>query len=146
MEFGEGEFSVEEQVMVKHSEIIKNMIEDGSCNDEESKIPLDSVDSKTLKKVIEYCKHHTHHEKDKEEDINAWNAEFLKVDPNTLYDLLMAANYLKIRSLLDLIYGTIKNMIKGKKIDEIRAVFNIKDHGFTPQEEEQNRKDYPHFY
>ncbi|MED6127874.1 hypothetical protein PIB30_092240 [Stylosanthes scabra] len=82
-------FSVEEQVMVKHSEIIKNMIEDGSCHDEESKIPLDSVDSKTLKKVIDYCTHHTHNDNDKEEDVKAWDAEFLKVDPNTLYDLLM---------------------------------------------------------
>ncbi|QHO45709.1 SKP1-like protein 11 isoform X1 [Arachis duranensis] len=139
-------FSVEEQVMVQHSVIINNMIEDGSYNHEESKIPLDCVDSKTLKKVIDYCTHHTHHHNDNQEDLEAWDAQFLNVDSNGLYDLLMAANYLEIRNLLDLIYGTIKNMIKGKKIDEIRRIFNIKDHGFTPEEEEQNRKEYPHFY
>ncbi|MED6225555.1 hypothetical protein PIB30_094744 [Stylosanthes scabra] len=47
-------FSVEEQVMVKHSEIVKKMIKDGSCNDEDSKIPLDCIDSKTLKKISDY--------------------------------------------------------------------------------------------
>ncbi|RYR79749.1 hypothetical protein Ahy_A01g004553 isoform B [Arachis hypogaea] len=139
-------FNVEEQVMVQHSVIINNMIKDGSFNHEESKIPLDCVDSKTLKKIIEYCTHHTHHHNDNQKDLEAWDAQFLNVDPNTLYDLLMAANYLEIRNLLDLIYGTIKNMIKGKKIDEIRRIFNIKDHGFTPEEEEQNRKEYPHLY
>ncbi|XP_020972581.1 SKP1-like protein 11 isoform X3 [Arachis ipaensis] len=139
-------FSVEEQVMVQHSVIINNMIEDGSYNHEESKIPLDCVDSKTLKKVIDYCTHHTHHQNDNQEDLEAWDAQFLNVDSNGLYDLLMAANYLEIRDLLDLIYRSIKNMIKGKKIDEIRRIFNIKDHGFTPEEEEQNRKEYPHFY
>nr|XP_025626721.1 uncharacterized protein LOC112720112 isoform X2 [Arachis hypogaea] len=139
-------FSVEEQVMVQHSVIINNMIEDGSYNHEESKIPLDCVDSKTLKKVIDYCTHHTHHQNDNQEDLEAWDAQFLNVDSNGLYDLLMAANYLEIRNLLDLIYGTIKNMIKGKKIDEIRRILNIKDHGFTPEEEEQNRKEYPHLY
>ncbi|XP_057756495.1 SKP1-like protein 11 [Arachis stenosperma] len=139
-------FRVEEQVMVQHSVIINNMIEDGSYNHEESKIPLDCVDSKTLKKVIDYCTHHTHHHNDNQEDLEAWDAQFLNVDSNGLYDLLMAANYLEIRNLMDLIYGTIKNMIKGKKIDEIRRILNIKDHGFSPEEEEQNRKEYPHFY
>eukprot|EP01094_Clydonella_sp_ATCC50884_P006971 TRINITY_DN1615_c0_g1_i1.p3 TRINITY_DN1615_c0_g1~~TRINITY_DN1615_c0_g1_i1.p3 ORF type:complete len:114 (-),score=36.68 TRINITY_DN1615_c0_g1_i1:111-452(-) len=56
------------------------------------------------------------------------------------YDLLQAANYLDIKSLLDLTCKTVANMIKGKTPEEIRKTFNIKN-DFTPEEEEQVRKE-----
>jgi S-phase kinase-associated protein 1 len=54
--------------------------------------------------------------------------------------LILAANYLDIRSLLDVTCKTVANMIKGKTPDEIRKTFNIKN-DFTPNEEEQVRKE-----
>lgn len=49
-----------------------------------------------------------------------------------------ASNELKIKSLLDLVSGRIAIMIKGKEVEEIREMFNIKqgscvDH-FTKQD------------
>lgn len=44
----------------------------------------------------------------------AWDAEFVKVDQSTLFDLILAANYLNIKSLLDLTCQTVAQMIKGK--------------------------------
>ncbi|KAM0039044.1 putative SKP1/BTB/POZ domain superfamily, SKP1 component, dimerization [Helianthus debilis subsp. tardiflorus] len=50
----------------------------------------------------------------------------------------MAANYLNIKSLLDLTCKTVADMVKGKSTKEIRKMFNIKN-DFTPEEEEQVR-------
>ncbi|PHT51896.1 E3 ubiquitin ligase complex SCF subunit sconC [Capsicum baccatum] len=48
----------------------------------------------------------------------------------------LAANYLNIKSLLNLTYQTVANMIKEKTPEEIRKTFNIKN-DFTPEEEEE---------
>ena len=44
---------------------------------------------------------------------------------------MQAANYLNIKSLLDLTCKTVADMIKGKTPEEIRAHFNIQN-DFTP--------------
>jgi S-phase kinase-associated protein 1 len=111
-------------------------------------IPLPNVNGKILAKVIEYCRYHVEAARkgadDKplksEDDVKAWDAEFVKVDQATLFDLILAANYLNIKGLLDLTCQTVANMIKGKTPEEIRKTFNIKN-DFTPEEEEEVRRE-----
>ncbi|XP_076935924.1 SKP1-like protein 1B [Bidens hawaiensis] len=133
-------FEVDEAVAVE-SQTIKHMIEDG-CAD--TSIPLPNVTSKILSKVIEYCKKHveapTTEDYLTEEEIKAFDADFVKVDQSTLFDLILAANYLNIKSLLDLTCQTVADMIKGKTPEEIRKTFNIKN-DFTPEEEEEVRRE-----
>lgn len=125
---------------------IKNMLEDlagGGVTD--VSIPLNNVTSKVLTKVIEYCKHHVENptklDTDKsKEDISPWDKQFAGVDQATLFELILAANYLDIKPLLDLTCKTVANMIKGKTPEEIRKTFNIKN-DFTPEEEEKVRKE-----
>merc|ERR1712060_644680 len=110
------------------SETVKNMIEYTGVD---APIPLPNVSSKILAKVIEYCKYHVDAEKSTDgkpavdEEVKAWDAEFVKVDQATLFELILAANYLNVA-----------NMIKGKTPEEIRKTFNIKN-DFTPEEEEE---------
>ncbi|KAK1422987.1 hypothetical protein QVD17_18280 [Tagetes erecta] len=133
-------FEVDESVAVE-SQTIKHMIEDG-CAD--TSIPLPNVTSKILSKVIEYCKKHVEapnsDEKVAEEDLKSFDADFVKVDQSTLFDLILAANYLNIKGLLDLTCQTVADMIKGKTPEEIRKTFNIKN-DFTPEEEEEVRRE-----
>ncbi|OMO97849.1 SKP1 component [Corchorus olitorius] len=133
-------FEVEEAVAVE-SQTIKHMIEDG-CADTE--IPLPNVTSQTLSKVLEYCKKHVEAAADKEkkpeDDMKAWDTEFMKVDQNTLFDLILAANYLNIKGLLDLTCRTVADMMKGKSPEEIRKTFNIIN-DYTPEEEAEVRKE-----
>ncbi|KAL0914018.1 hypothetical protein M5K25_017515 [Dendrobium thyrsiflorum] len=141
------EFLVEETVAME-SQTIRHMIEDG-CAD--SGIPLPNVNSKILSKVIEYSKKHVESaakaaaagggdEKTAEEDLKGWDSDFVKVDQATLFDLILAANYLNIKGLLDLTCQTVADMIKGKTPEEIRKTFNIKN-DFTPEEEEEIRRE-----
>ncbi|KAK9666781.1 hypothetical protein RND81_14G210800 [Saponaria officinalis] len=147
------EFEVDE-VVAEESLTIKHIIED-DCAD--SVIPLPNVTGKILSKVIEYCKKRVELVDKKNgsdsttyasygsnggdnDELKTWNAEFVKVDQDTLFDLILAANYLDIKSLLDLTCQTVANMIKGKTPEEIRKTFNIVN-DYTPEEEEEVRKE-----
>ncbi|XP_044949468.1 SKP1-like protein 1 [Hordeum vulgare subsp. vulgare] len=150
------QFKVEEAVAME-SETISLLIED-DCAD--SAIPLPNVDSKILSKIIEYCEKHVQaNPKPADsgtpadanssastaaavpaEDLKRFDAEFVKVDQNTLFDLILAANYLNIKGLLDLTCQTVADMIKGKTPEEIRKTFNIVN-DFTPEEEAEIRKE-----
>lgn len=106
----------------------------------EAPIPLPNVSSKILQKVIDYCKHHSEKKEGEAEEDKNFDAEFVKVDQATLFDLILAANYLNIKGLLDLTCQTVADMIKGKTPEEIRKTFNIKN-DFTPEEEEEIRRE-----
>ncbi|RHN48020.1 putative S-phase kinase-associated protein [Medicago truncatula] len=133
-------FEVPEAVALE-SQTIKYMIED-DCTD--NGIPVPNVTGQILAKVIEYCKKHvdaaSSDEKPSEDDLKNWDAEFVKVDQATLFGLILAANYLNIKSLLDLTCQTVADMIKGKTPEEIRKTFNIKN-DFTSEEEEEIRRE-----
>ncbi|WVZ23113.1 hypothetical protein V8G54_001657 [Vigna mungo] len=137
----DGEAFEVDEIVALESQTIKHMIED-DCAD--SGIPLPNVTSKILAKVIEYCKKHVEansaDEKPTEDELKAWDADFVKVDQATLFDLILAANYLNIKNLLDLTCQTVADMIKGKTPEEIRKTFNIKN-DFTPEEEEEVRRE-----
>jgi len=83
--------------------------------------------------VIEYCKYH--HENpspdDKKEDnkrlddISPWDKKYIEVDHDTLFQIILAANYLDIKPLLDLSCKTVALSIKGKSPSEIRKTFGV---------------------
>merc|ERR1740130_2374952 len=127
------------------------------------------VDSKILIKVIEYCKYHHKAEQESlpEDEKTVWDKDFVKVrlprrlpprarvqrpllpthrlpssqvDDETLFNLILAANYLDIKPLLDLTCKTVADEIKGKTPEEIRIRFNIKN-DFTPEEEEEVKRE-----
>jgi S-phase kinase-associated protein 1 len=132
--------------IAKMSETTRHMIEDIGGD---SAIPLPNVTGKILTKVIDYCNYHyqnpsppSDEKKDEKrtDDIIPWDLEFCKVDQATLFEMILAANYLDIKPLLDVTCKTVANMIKGKTPEEIRKTFNIKN-DFTPEEEEQIRKE-----
>ncbi|KAI3991950.1 hypothetical protein MKX01_012895 [Papaver californicum] len=138
-----GEFVVDEAVALQ-SNTIRHMIED-DCAD--SGIPLANVTSEIMGLVIQYCKKHVEENPPQgdapavDEDLKKWDAEFVnKFEQKTLFHLILAANYLDIKSLLDLTCQKIADMIKEKTPDEIRKTFNIKN-DFTPEEEEEIRRE-----
>jgi S-phase kinase-associated protein 1 len=117
-------------------------------NDNMTEIPLPNVKSQVLKKVIEFCTHHLEQPMNEIEKplksqsmadvVQQWYANFIDLEQQLLFELILAANYMDIKPLLDLTCATVASMIKGKNPDEIRATFNITN-DFSPEEEAQVR-------
>ena len=131
------------------SQTIKGLLEDAA--NPEDRIPLPNVVGKVLALVLEYCTRHVAFAARKKEaedrsdaatleavaeEANAWEAEFLAVDDAVLFDLILAANYLDIKALLDITCQKVATMLKGKSPEEIREKFGIKD-DFTDEEREE---------
>ncbi|KAK9472696.1 E3 ubiquitin ligase SCF complex, Skp subunit [Dipodascopsis tothii] len=140
-------FDVEKEV-AERCVLIKNMIED--LGDASAEIPIPNVTANVLKKVLEWCEHHkgdpmpsAEDESDarkKSTDIEEWDQKFMQVDQEMLFEIILAANYLDIKALLEVGCKTVANMIKGKSAEEIRRTFNIQN-DFTPEEEAQIRRE-----
>ncbi|VDD83495.1 unnamed protein product [Mesocestoides corti] len=135
----EVDFEVDIEI-ARQSVMLRYIIDE---NDEP--IPLPYVNAAILKKVLQWCNYHKDDPPQQEDDenkerrtddISSWDQEYLRVDQGTLFELILAANYLDIKGLLDTCCKSVANMIKGKTPEEIRKTFNIKS-DFTPQEEEQ---------
>merc|ERR1712070_133223 len=140
---------VTERKIAERSMLIKNMIEDLGASGEEP-IPIMNVSENVLKKVLEWCSQHKNDpaptqdddadSRKKTTDIEEWDQKFMQVDQEMLFEIILAANYMDIKALLDVGCKTVANMIKGKSPEEIRKTFNIQN-DFTPEEEEQIRRE-----
>lgn len=142
------------------SELVKSMMDDNDDDEDDDEddddtkkvpeIPLPNVKSEVLKKVIEFCEHHlaepmTEIEKPLKSQtmadvVQKWYADFVDLEQVLLFELILAANYMDIKPLLDLTCATVASMIKGKTPDEIRDTFNITN-DFSPEEEAQVREE-----
>mmetsp|Transcript_3906 Transcript_3906/g.5819 ORF Transcript_3906/g.5819 Transcript_3906/m.5819 type:complete len:167 (-) Transcript_3906:863-1363(-) len=135
--------------VAKMSELVKTMIDDEGDEDVQE-IPLPNVKASVLQKVIDFC---THYKEDPmneiekplrssvmNEVVQQWYADFVSVEQVMLFELILAANYMDIKPLLDLSCATVASMIKGKTPQEIRETFNITN-DFSPEEEAQVREE-----
>jgi len=137
-------FPVKKDIAV-HSALIKTM---WSGDKTETEIPLPNVRSSILKRVISFMQyHHDNPMKEIEKPLKSsnmrevvpeWDANFVEVDQETLFELILAANYMDIKPLLDLTCAKVASMLKGKTPEQIRKQFNIAN-DFTPEEEEAVR-------
>jgi S-phase kinase-associated protein 1 len=134
---------------------IRHMVEDG-CTD--GGIPLPNVTGKILAKILEYCRKHAHQASAEaagtaaaegssssasvtsKDELAEFDKAFVDVDQATLFDLILATNYLDVPGLMDLACQKVADMIKGKTVEEIRRTFNIQN-DFTPEEEAEIRKE-----
>lgn len=146
----EQRFAVDVEVASKLV-LIKNMITDlkpDLDSDEPFDIPTPNVKGNVLAKVLEWCEHHrdTVFPDDEDDDarklapIPSWDRSFLKVDQEMLYEIILAANFLNIRPLLETGCKIIAEMIKNKTPEELRKTFNIVN-DFSPEEEAAIRKE-----
>ena len=146
---------LEEEEPLLQCVTLKNMFDDiaGGSKEERLKtirsVPLPNISSQIWSRLRKYLYYHHEHpevaaaaenDDSRKDDICVFDADFTKVDQPTLFELILAANYLDNKSCLDLLCKTVANMIKGKSPEEIRKTFNIKN-DFTPEEEEQVRRE-----
>jgi S-phase kinase-associated protein 1 len=115
-------------------------------------IPIPNVKADILKKVLSWCAWHVddpaaiNAETEKEDPrstlkaICEWDARCFQVDQETLYELILAANYMNIKLLLDNLCKYVASMIHNKTPDQIRKIYNL-ERDFTPEQEEEIRRE-----
>ncbi|EFO83509.1 hypothetical protein CRE_03093 [Caenorhabditis remanei] len=95
-------------------------------------IPVADVTKDTLVKIVQWCEKHAGEPRlpddfvaDHEFVIPEWDQEFLDIDNDVLFELMLASNYLNIKKLS--IYGMKKValMAKGKSPEELRELYAI---------------------
>lgn len=122
---------IDEQAAVK-SVLLKGLIQDY----EDNEIPMPDIRGDILKKVIEYLDHYKTTEPKEilrplpsnnlSDVTDEWDITFLNsIDLDATFDLINAANYMDIKSLLDLSCAKIASLMKGKSAEEIRTMFSI---------------------
>ena len=131
----------------QRSQLVKGIIEDYP---DDAEVPLNNVKSNILKKIKEYLEHYADTEpkeierplasQNYQECVDAWDFEFINVDLDLVFEIILAANYMDIKSLLELASSKVASIIKGKTPEEIRKTFNIQN-DFTPEEEQQIREE-----
>eukprot|EP00906_Rhabdomonas_costata_P012201 RCo017427 len=147
------------------SGLIKDILEDQDKDDkdEEKVIPIPNVNARTLKYVIQYMEHYYMSPppplekrlsgKLSDEDytlISKWDKEFLYTDlvkggdekqHGLLIDVIMAANFLNMKELLDLTIAALASIFKGKTVEQMRETFGIHNQ-VSPEEEAKFREEF----
>lgn len=155
----DGDKFVVERKVAEKSILIKNMLknllpaegeEDSDEEDDQPiEVPTQNVRSAVMKNILEWCEHYkdTNFPDDEQDDdskkstpIDPWDNNFLNVDQEMLYEIILAANYLNIKPLLNSGCKVVAEMIRGKSPEEIRKTFNIVN-DFTPEEEAAIRRE-----
>lgn len=119
---------------------------------QKKRITFPKITSKTMQKVIQYTRHIKDYppspkiskplkSKKIEELVGSWYATFIDMPQNEIFDIINTAEYLGMKSLLDLGCAKIATMMKGKKAKDIINEFHIpKD--FTAEQEACIHKEY----
>ena len=121
-----------DEVAGNKSNLLKGLFQDY----EDSEIPIPDIRGDILKIVIEYLEHYATTEPKEiikplpsnnlSDVTDEWDVAFLnKIDLDATFDLINAANYMDIKSLLDLSCAKIASIMKGKSAEEIRNMFSI---------------------
>lgn len=118
-------------------------------DDDDIEIPLVTVQSNELKKIIEYCQYMKDNvptgvskplkTNDMSKLVTDWEASFIDMKDDDICDLIIAANTLEITPLINLCSVKLATFAFGKSVEEVREMFNIVN-DFTPEEEKYIRE------
>jgi S-phase kinase-associated protein 1 len=111
---------------------------------EDSEVPTPSVRGEVIKKVVEYLTHYMESEPKKIpkplpstnllDVTDEWDVTFINsLDLDFTYEIVNAANYMEINSLLDLACAKLAALMTGRTEEEIREMFNI-ENDLSPEE------------
>jgi len=128
------EYSVEKKY-VFISTLVKTSLE---TDPTASEVPMLGVKGEILSKVVDYMSHHKGSEPPiiekplrskvmKDVCKDPWDADFIdKIGENRqqLYDLILAANYMDIKSLLHLGCAKVASLIKGQPLEKIKDILS----------------------
>lgn len=127
----------------RHSGWIRSILEESRNLDRQDFISLRTVNGVVLRKVIDWLVHHKddltegdEEMEEKSEHLLTWDKEFFDVEKEMLIDLVLAANFLDIRGLLEESCRAVADLIGSRSPTEIRELFNCPDQSSTSLDEQ----------
>ena len=128
------------------SGLLRGIIEDYP---EDTEFPLNHVNGTTLEKVKEYLTHYQDQEppiiskplksNNFKECADEWDNNFIGEDNDSILALILAANFMEIKTLLELASAKVACKIRGTTTESIRKDFEINE--LNNDEKEQIEKD-----
>jgi len=115
------------------SAVIMAVLDDVDDDDDEDLSV--TVHSFILQKIIDYCTYHYENDDDgDDQQLAEWDAKFVEgMGTSLLVEMTVVANYLNIKTMLEMLCKSLAEKINGKNPHEIRELFNIKN-DFTDDE------------
>ncbi|XVF63157.1 hypothetical protein PTKIN_Ptkin09bG0066200 [Pterospermum kingtungense] len=130
------EFEVDEAIAMEFG-TVKSFFEENPDASEEP-VPLPNVSSQCLLTIIEYFKSRGG-SSSAEDEAKAYNEEFVKArDNESIKELILAANYLNIKDMLDMLTQAVADRIKNKSVEYVRRFFGV-ENDYSPEEEAELR-------
>lgn len=132
------------------SGFIDRVLQDYNASEE---ILLKSVNAQALQRIIDYSTHHNFSPPSRlkkpvvsnqirENFTDEWDAQFIESIPeNEIIELIMASNYLDMKSLLDSCLVKIACNFRDKSVDEVQKEYDIQEI-FTSEVEEKLKQEY----
>ena len=110
------------------SELVSSMM-DEEKEGHATEIPLPNVTSQALRKVIEFCEHYLQEPMNEikkpiksskmSDAVQKWYADFVDMEQELLFELILAANYMHVKPLLELTCATVAGIIRDKTVSNI---------------------------
>ncbi|KAL2331019.1 hypothetical protein Fmac_018600 [Flemingia macrophylla] len=116
----EATFEVEPSIL-KEMKRVQSLINTEAI-DTSVAIPLPNITSRNLSRIIDFCWEHQYNT----ENLEEFKGRFLKsLNHQELKELLLAANYLNIKTLFDFLCNSFTDLIQNESPEFIRDFFNI---------------------
>lgn len=130
------------------SELLRTLLE----NDTTTTVPLPHIRTSSLDRCVRYLKHHGPENPPAEiekplrtivlsEIVEVFDSDLVELSPDQLFELLVAASYLHIKPLVELVSAKIAISFKNKNPAQLRKSLNIVN-DLTPAEEEAIKQEY----
>jgi len=140
--------------MAMMSNVISEMLYDEDDEDYEEDIPIEDVNTEILKIVIKFLEKHQNDpmaeiikpitDTNIKNLVSDWDANFIEdLALDTLYEVIMAANYMDIQPLLSLGLCRLACLVKGKDENDVKSVLNLGDVEISAAEQLQIIKENP---
>ena len=137
--------------VARQSQTIRTMLDDLGIEedgDSEDTIPLpnEEVTGPVFQKALEWCvknrgKPDYNPENEEEskkyvsmDQLDDWEKEYIKMTVSEMFPLMITANFLEIKGLIQLMVKAVALQIQGKSVEEIRKNFNVEDPKWTEEE------------
>lgn len=134
-----GKHEVDRNLFVSQSVTLKNVLQDTDVGDDDvAEIPLSNISTTTFNLIHTYLQHQRDYPPTDTESrsltLTDWENGFLQVLSNEqLFALMLAANYLDIKSLLEITCKFTASIIKAKTPAELRSFYGV-NREFTKEE------------